>query len=75
MLCLPLPGLGNLRLDHRLRDHPPLRVRVRAPRVDRIQTDVQDVPAAEDLGKLRENRVIRALVQGWVDEGRGPSFG
>lgn len=58
VLRLRLPGLGNLRLDHRLGDFPPLWVWVCAPRIDRIQADVKDVPAAEALGKLRENRVI-----------------
>ena len=58
VLRLRLPGLGNLRLDHRLRHQPILRVRVGAPRVDRVHANVQDVPAAEALGKLRENRVI-----------------
>ena len=40
---LHLLALGNLYLDHRLRDHPPLWVWVRAARMNRIQADVQEV--------------------------------
>ena len=47
MFSLGLLRLRNLSLQHRLRHLPPLRVRIRAPRMNRIHTHIQDVPATE----------------------------
>ena len=47
MLLLRPPHLPDLPLHHLLR-HPPLRrVRIRAPRMNSIHADVEDVPAAQ----------------------------
>ena len=47
VLCLGLLSLRNLALQYRLR-HPPLRrISIRAPRMNRVHADIQDVPTAE----------------------------
>ena len=50
VLCFGLPHLRNLSLQHLLRHLPLFRIRVRAPRMNRIHTHIQDVPAAEAFG-------------------------
>lgn len=47
VLRLRLPHLPDLPLQHLLRDLPLRRVRIRAPRMNRVHTHIQNVPAAE----------------------------
>ena len=47
MLILRTPHLPDLPLDHLLRHHPLRRVNIRARRMNRIDRDVEDVPAAQ----------------------------
>ena len=47
VLRLRFPRLIDLRFNHLLRHQPPLRIRIRAPRVDRVHTHIQNVPATE----------------------------
>ena len=47
VLRLRFPHLVNLRLQQRLRQHPVRRNRIHTPRLNRIDANVQDVPATE----------------------------
>ena len=50
VLGFRLLRLGNLALQHHLRHHPPIRIRIRAPRMNRVHANVQNVPTTEALG-------------------------
>ena len=50
VLCLGLLRLRNLLLQHPLRHFPTLRIRIRAPRMNRIHANVENVPTTEPLG-------------------------
>lgn len=47
VLRLRPAGLGNFPLNHLLRDPPPRRVRIDAARMNRVEANIQDVPAAK----------------------------
>ena len=49
VLRLRLPHLPDLPLQYRMRDHPPLRIRIRAACMNRVHANVQNVPATEAL--------------------------
>jgi hypothetical protein len=49
VLCLGLLRLRNLSLQYSLRHLPLRRVRIRAPRMNRVHAHIQNVPTAESL--------------------------
>ncbi len=49
VLRLGLLRLRSLSLQYRLRQLPPLWIRIRAPHVNRVHAHIQDVPVAEAL--------------------------